>query len=261
MTDIARWKRRAARKAEVKGRAQEPSHMFKMCRVVGCKNTARAGTGDGLDTRFCRAHADHYARHGSPYRASFKASEINPYRRAAVEWLVDNEGDRVVANALQRVRGLYDRAGPHIEAFRLRGMSPKERAKAAWARLRQHNVDPRMVVAAWLAVEAKTAADPQSETKSEFKRVQTAKLVHRLASGSHKSWRQGGGKTTELHVYPASRGNVLRHLGEDIERAAELVAAQYAKRATSSSAVVRSGAAPRAAPRNLKVRRRIASRQ
>lgn len=182
MTDIARWKRRAARKSEVKGRAQEPSHMFKMCRVVGCKNTPRAGTGDGLDTRFCRSHADHYARHGSPYHASFKASEINPYRRAAVEWLVDNEGDRVVANALQRVRGLYDRAGPHVEAFRLRGMSSGERAKAAWARLRQHEVDPRMVVAAWLAVEAKTAADPRAETKSEFKQVQAAKIVHRLAS-------------------------------------------------------------------------------
>ncbi|UPK23865.1 hypothetical protein [Bradyrhizobium sp. 195] len=258
MTDIARWKRRAARKSEVKGRAQEPSHMFKMCRVVGCKNTPRAGTGDGLDTRFCRSHADHYARHGSPYHASFKASEINPYRRAAVEWLVDNEGDRVVANALQRVRGLYDRAGPHVEAFRLRGMSSGERAKAAWARLRQHEVDPRMVVAAWLAVEAKTAADPRAETKSEFKQVQAAKIVHRLASGSHKSWQQGGGKTTELHVYPASRGNVLRHLGEDIERAAEMVAERYAKQPTGDPAVARYGGTLRAAPRKLKVRRRVA---
>lgn len=151
MTDIARWKRRVARKAEVKGRAQEPSHMFKMCRVVGCKNTARAGTGDGLDTRFCRSHADHHARHGSPYRSSFKASEINPYRRAALEWLLNNEVDKVVANAVQRVRSLYERAGPHVEAFRLRGLSPANRAKAAWARLRHHGVDPRMVVAASLA--------------------------------------------------------------------------------------------------------------
>ncbi|UWU65545.1 hypothetical protein [Bradyrhizobium sp. NC92] len=257
MTDIARWKRRAARKSEVKGRAQEPSHMFKMCRVVGCKKTARAGTGDGLDTRFCRSHADHYARHGSPYHASFKASEINPFRRAAVEWLVVNEGDRVVANALLRVRRLYDQAGPYVEAFRLRGMSPKERAKAAWARLRQHEVDPRMVVAAWLAVEAKTAADPQSETKGEFKRVQAAKIVHRLASGSHKSWPQGGGKTTELHVYPASRGNVLRRLGEDIEQAAELVTERYVKAATETLGMTNR----RAAPRHLAVRRRFSKRR
>ena len=251
MTDLAKWKRRAARKAEVKGRAKEPSHMFKMCRVVGCKKTARAGTDDGLDTRFCRSHSDHYSRHGSPYRSSFKAAEINPYRRAAVEWLMANEGERLVANALQRVRGLYDRAGPHVEAFRLRGMSPKDRTKAAWARLRKHEVDPRMIIAAWLAVEAKIAADPRAEDKIEFKRVQASKIVHRMASGSHKSWPQGAGRVTELHVYPASRGNVLRHLGEEIERAAEIVAAVYLKGAAPLSA-----RKVRAKPRALPMRRR-----
>ncbi|TGV68263.1 hypothetical protein EN792_065890, partial [Mesorhizobium sp. M00.F.Ca.ET.149.01.1.1] len=72
--------RRRERKAEVKSRASEPSSMFTRCRVVGCSRPARAGTGDGLDTRFCRSHADHYARHGSPYKASYSAREINPYR-------------------------------------------------------------------------------------------------------------------------------------------------------------------------------------
>ena len=61
--------------------------MFKNCRVIGCKKPARAATDDGLDTRFCRAHADHYARHGSPYTRSYTATEINPYRRAALAWL------------------------------------------------------------------------------------------------------------------------------------------------------------------------------
>lgn len=252
MTDVARWKRRTARKSEVKRRAKEPSHMFKMCRAVGCKNTARAGTGDGLDTRFCRSHADHYARHGSPYQSSFKASEINPYRRAAVDWLTANASDRLVTNALVRVRGLYDRAGQHVEAFRLRGMSPKDRARAAWARLRHHGIDPRAVLAAWLAVEVKTATDPRAEMKTEFKRVQAAKIVHRLASGTHKSWPQGSGKTTELHVYPASRGNVLRHIGEDLERAGELLAEAYIKQAVPPP----TGRDVRARPRVLSVRRR-----
>lgn len=256
MTDIARWKRRAARKSEVKDRSQEPSHMFKMCRVVGCKNTARAGTGDGLDTRFCRSHADHYARHGSPYHASLKASEINPFRRAAVEWLMANESNSLVANAVQRVQGLYERAGPHVEAFRLRGMSPQERARAAWARLRHHRVDPRMVLAAWLAVEAKTASDPRAETKAEFKRVQAAKIIHRLASGSHKSWPQGAGKVTELHVYPTSRGNVLRHLGGDLERAAELLAAHYVKAVSGGNGLAVPKGSLRARPRALSARRR-----
>ncbi|MBB4391667.1 hypothetical protein [Bradyrhizobium sp. ERR14] len=251
MTDIARWKRRAARKAEVKGRAQEPSHMFKMCRVVGCKHTARAGTGDGLDTRFCRPHADHYARHGSPYKRSYNATEINPYRRAAVEWLLAHKTDRWVVNAVQRVTTLYANAGQHEEAFRLRGLPPRERATKAWARLRKHKIDPLLVVAIWLAVEMIVRDDIQAVDTEEFKRVQAAKLVHRLASGSHKQWPQGLGGTKELHVYPASRGNVLRYIGKDIQEAVELL---YAN--AKGLPVVGTASAARAAPRKLAVRRR-----
>lgn len=221
------WKARVRRKDEVKRRAKDPSSMFKNCRVIGCKRPARAATQDGLDTRFCRAHADHYARHGSPYTRSYTAAEINPYRRAALDWLTTNEGDRLVRNAIERVRGLYERAGPHVEAFRLRGLSPRERANAAWARLRKAEVDPRNIVAAWLAVEMKSKNDPQAETRSEFKRVQAAKIIHRMASGTHKRWSQGASGSTELHVYPASRGLVLRHLGSDIESAAELLTERY----------------------------------
>ena len=31
----------------------------------------------------------------------------------------------------------------------------------------------------------------------------------------------------ELHVYPKSRGRVLRHVGQDLERAAELIAEHH----------------------------------
>jgi hypothetical protein len=256
MSDVARWQRRAKRKSEVKRRAKEPSHMFKLCRVVGCRQTARAGTEDGLDTRFCRAHSDHYARHGSPYRGSFKANEINPFRRAAVDWIVANEQDRFVANAIHRVQSLYERAGPHVEAFRLRGLPPKERANAAWARLRKHKVDPRLVLAAWLAVEAKTVTDPTAESSREYKQVQAAKIIHRLASGTHKRWPGGVGKVTELHVYPSSRGNVLRYIGQDVERAAEMVAELFWRDLKNMSMATK-----RAASRKLKVRTRVRLRK
>jgi hypothetical protein len=58
------------------------------------------------------------------------------------------------------------------------------------------------------------------------------KVVHRLASGSHKGWElpvqrplpgQTKVRVTELHVYPGSRGRVLRHVGQAIEEAVELV--------------------------------------
>lgn len=221
------WKARLRRKEEVKRRAAEPSAMFTRCRVIGCGKPARAGTEDGLDTRWCRVHADHYARHGSPYKRSYTAAEINPYRRAAVEWLMANEDDRLVHNTIQRIEGLYDRAGHHVEAFRLRGLPPRDRAWKAWARLRRQKIDPRVVIAAWLAVESIIRDDPQAERKSEFKQVQAAKLVHRLASGSHKRWSQGTDGAVELHVYPSSRGNVLRYIGADLEGAVELLAEVY----------------------------------
>lgn len=218
--------RQRERKAEVKSRAAEPSSMFTRCRVVGCDRPARAGTGDGLDTRFCRSHADHYARHGSPYKATYGAREINPYRVAALAWLEANQNDTYVANAVDRVATLLRTAGPHVEAFRLRGLSPQERAKAGWARLRKAGVDPRRVVAAWLAVEMIIRDDPQAERKAEFRQVQAAKLVHRMASGTHKRWGEGS-TATELHVYPRPRGRVLRHMGEALEKAVELVAEKH----------------------------------
>ena len=215
---------RRTRKEEVRRRAAAPNHMFKDCRVIGCRRPARAATGDGLDTRWCRVHADQYARHGSPYRKSFTARELNPYRRAAVTWLIVSEGDRYVANAIKRVEGLYGRAGSHEEAFRLRGMSPKERARKAWARLRHHKVDPRVVIAAWLAVEMATTDLPGADDRREYKQVQAAKIIHRLASGTHKRWSAGPAGPAELHAYPVSRGLVLRYIGASLESAAELLA-------------------------------------
>jgi hypothetical protein len=201
--------------------------MFSRCRVIGCGKPARAGTDDGLDTRFCRSHADHFSRHGSPYKRSYNAKEIAPYRKAALAWLETNEGDMWVRNAVARVETLYRTAGPHVEAFRLRGLSPEERAKAAWARLRKAKVDPRQVVAAWIAIEMIIRDDRQAETKDEFKRVQAAKLVHKMSSGTHKRWEAGVGGVQELHVYPRSRGRVLRHIGKDIERAVELLVERH----------------------------------
>lgn len=148
--------------------------------------------------------------------------ELAPYRVAAVDWITAHHEDRWVRNAVDRVATLYQAAGPHVEAFRLRGLSPQERANAAWARLRKAKINPDTVVAAWLAVEMIIAADPQAERKTEFKRVQAAKLVHRMASGTHKRWGEGA-TAKELHVFPRSRGRVLRHIGEALEGTCELL--------------------------------------
>jgi len=151
---------------------------------------------------------------------------LNPYRQAALLWLLEHEDDRWVKHATDKVRGLYRRAGPHVEAFRLAGMKPRDRAWAHWARLRAHDVDPRLPVAAWLAVEMMLNDDPEADWRSEYKQVQAAKVVHRMASGSHRKWVREysfGTRTEELHAYPRPRGRVLRYIGKDLEKACELL--------------------------------------
>jgi hypothetical protein len=224
---------RRLRKAEVKDRAQIPNQMYKYCRIVGCGKPARAASSDGLDTRHCRSHADLLQRHGSPYKKTYRASLINPYRRAALAWLKANKEEFWVRNAVERVLGLYQGAGPHEEAFRLRGKKADERAQIHWTRLRKAGIDPLLVVAAWLSIEMVIQDDSQPVHAKEFKRVQAAKLVHRMASGSHRRWEQEirdlnrPGRTkiyvTEMHVYPRSRGRILRRIGEDLEKAVELL--------------------------------------
>jgi hypothetical protein len=88
------------RKQEVKARAAEPNHMYGYCRVMSCGKPARAGTSDGLDTRFCRSHAEHLQRHGSPFKRSYTGKELAPYRRAALKWLEINADQFWVKNAL-----------------------------------------------------------------------------------------------------------------------------------------------------------------
>jgi hypothetical protein len=216
------WQARQYRKDNVKIRASVPDVESGYCCVYGCGRLARAATSEGLDHRFCRRHADYYARHGSPYKGSYSAAVINPYRRAALDWLLANPDDVWGANAIVRAESLYNQAGTFLEAFRLRGFNPRQRATNAWARLRVNAVDPRLAVAAWLAVEMAIGEDRQPVTTLEFKRVQAAKIIHRLASGTHKRWPNSPG-SPELHKYPASRGNVLRHIGADLEEAVELL--------------------------------------
>lgn len=224
---MVNWAKKTERKADVKARANEPSYRFHTCRVVGCGQPSRAATQDGLDTFFCRSHADHHSRHGSPYKRSYGAKELAPYHKKARVWLKDREGDLWVKNAILRVETLYNTAGPHVEAFRLRGLSPEERAKAAWARLRKAKVDPRKVIEAWLAIEMIVSDDIQPDGKPEFKRVQIAKVVHKMASGTHKSWSTAPGGKADMHLYPRSRGRVLRHIGADIEGATELILSHH----------------------------------
>jgi hypothetical protein len=219
---------RQRRRADVNGRASIPNHMYAYCRVLGCTDPARAGTKDGLDTRYCRRHYEHYQRHGSHFKGGYTAKELAPYRKAALRWLKDHPENRWVHQAIGNIRQLYWKGGHHIPAFRLCGKNSRQPAWTHWARLRKAEIDAMRCVAAWLAMEIVILEDPQAVRSTEYKRVQAAKLVHRMASGTHKKWTHkwpdcSGTWVEEMNVYPRPRGRVLRHIGTDLDEACELI--------------------------------------
>ncbi|TDU32845.1 hypothetical protein DFR24_2253 [Panacagrimonas perspica] len=213
------------RKADLRRRLTAGADEHRKCAIIGCPCPTTASRGSGLNRLYCRRHEEHHERHGSYLKSSYSAAQLAPYRAAALRTLREYQKDTRVHRARLGIETLYAAAGMPVDAFRLRGLSPEERARAAWARLRQDKVDPLVPLSEWLALSAVIRDDSQPDHRNEFRLVQAGKLIHRLAGGSHRRWereRPGGAvEVIELHRYPASRGRVLRHLGERLDRAAE----------------------------------------
>lgn len=194
------------------------------CAVLYCGRLTAASEGSGLHKAYCRAHAEHFRRHGSYSKPSYTACQLAPYRDRAVAWLEEHREDAAVRQGLEQIRVLYRSAGLQEYAFSLAGKEPAVRASALWARLRDRKVDPLAILAVWSSVQECHSDDPQPERSLEYRHVQSAKILHRMAGGSHKSWGgYGGVPKVDLHKYPASRGKVLRHVGRQLERASSSI--------------------------------------
>lgn len=212
------------RRADIKERVANPNHTYSVCIVMGCGQPPMARQRSGLNKNYCRSHVEHFRRHGSYSKNSYRAAELSGYKEACLRWLRANRDRASVGEAVERVRTLLWSGGRSEEAYRLAGKSPKQRAKILLARLRDREVDPLLVLAIWGSVALRHRYDPQPERKSEYVQVQVGKVLHRTAGGSHKRWEQVAGNgdsvIAELHKYPASRGLVLRHIGKRVAVAA-----------------------------------------
>jgi hypothetical protein len=131
--------------------------------------------------------------------------------------------------ALRELDYILAFAGPVDPAMNLRGQSAAYRARVAFARLREAGVTVERLLAIYLGVAALIEDDWGSHRVREFRIVQAAKAVHRLASGTHRRWEmwnpRGAAVKTELHVYPKSSGLVLRKIGATLEHGCEEVVA------------------------------------
>jgi hypothetical protein len=205
---------------------------FPKCTILGCGRPTRRAAREGLSAFTCRYHQQHKQRHGSHWCKSPVASALRPYVSAALSFIRAHRADPFVTAALMGIGSIMASAGPVEIATRLRGLPPNQRANIALARLREANIKPERLLAIAMAVHALIEAKPEKcHRVREWRVVAIAKATHRLASGTHRRWAvpQPDGRVKEIRmdVYPRSSGRVLRHLGEMIEREADLVIAHY----------------------------------
>lgn len=198
-----------------------------------CGQPTMRALGLGLAAFHCRKHVEHRARHGSHWHGTYSAAELKPYLAAATSYVRPRaESDRFIKAALNAIALLLQEAGPTEIATRLRGMSPRKRARIALARLRVAGIKPERFVAIVLAIAALIEEDPGSHRTKEFRTVQIAKALHRLASGYHRVWelpdeRGRLRKVSELHAFPRSSGQVLRIMGRAVEEHCEWVVEKH----------------------------------
>lgn len=212
------------------------------CVIPGCGRPTMRAAGKGLAEGHCRYHVQFKARHGSHWYPTYKAAELKPYLLVSAEWIEEHLADPFVSYPLIGLRGLMDGAGRVEPAMDIKRRPAAFRARVAFARLREAGVKPERLMAIYMAVAALIEDDRGSHRVTEFRLVQTAKAVHRLASGTHPNWewpmRDGTVRPLNFHAYPKSSGIVLRVIGREIdeivgevtERALEAVrAARLAK--------------------------------
>lgn len=217
------------RRAAIRARLSTGVSGASTCAIPGCSNPTLAASGKGLAAFHCRKHVEHKARHGSHWHGTYSASELKPYLAAATSYVRLRAGsDRLMKAALSAIALLLEEAGPTEIATRLKGMSATRRSRIALARLRVAGIKPERFVAIVLAVTALIEEDPGSHRVKEFRIVQIAKALHRLASGYHRVWEltdENGRskKVSELHAFPRSSGPVLRLIGKAIEQPCEWV--------------------------------------
>lgn len=204
-----------------------------LCAIPGCRNPTMRAAGLGLAAFHCRKHVERKARHGSHWHGTYRAVELKPYLAAATSYVrLRAESDRFIKQALADIALLLEEAGPTEIATRLKGMSATRRARIALARLRVARIKPERFVAIVLAVTALIEEDPGSHRVKEFRIVQIAKALHRLASGYHRVWeltdeKGRSRKVSELHAFPRSSGPVLRLIGKAVDQPCEWVVEKH----------------------------------
>jgi hypothetical protein len=212
---------------QIKVRLKAPAgNLPGFCAIPDCGRQTMASLGVGLAVMHCQYHIQFRARHGSHWYPTYKAADLKPYLASAAQHIKQRSTEPYIAHSLMALRALLDGAGRTQRAQDIKWKKAPARARIAFARLREADIEPERLLAIHVAVSALILDDNGSHRVPEYRIVQVAKAAHRLASGSHGSWTQRVTSATTrpipLHVYPKSSGQVLRVMGKAIEECCEL---------------------------------------
>ena len=191
------------------------------CAIPFCDLQTMRRSAVGLSEIHCRYHVQFKARHGSHWHRTYKATELKPYLTVAAEWIDEHREDPLVAYPLMGLRGLLEGSGHTERAQDIKRRPAASKARVAFARLREAAIELAQLLTIHIGVGALIEHDRGSHRVEEFRLVQTAKAVHRLASGNHGryEWPMADGtiRPIETHNYPRSSGIVLRVIGKEID--------------------------------------------
>lgn len=220
-----------------------------ICAVFGCGRLTMQAAGEGLSAFHCRQHTAHRARSGSLWCRSIRAGELAPYLKAATSYIRPRlETDPHIREAVKRLALMLEMA-PYEPAFRLRGLRAPVLADIAFGRLRRKGIKPERLLAIYLSIIVLLEENPGGawHCTKEFRLVQTARCLHRLASGHHQSWpvldRNGREHLYTQHKYPPRGARTLRIMGQRVEDICEFVAEAHGAGVLALK-VRRYGAAP-----------------
>lgn len=191
------------------------------CTTPFCGRPTMAAARVGLAETLCNRCVQHRARHGSAWCPSIRATDLKPYLTVAAKWIREHRAELSVHYALIGLRGLLDGAGRPERAQDIKRLPAASKARIAFARLREAGVKPERLLATHVAVAACIEDDAGAHRVRDYALTQTAKALHRLASGTHGRWQYPRDDGTlfplELHAYPRSSGRVLRVIGNELD--------------------------------------------
>ena len=198
---------------------------LRTCAIFGCGRPPQARAGRGLSLYHCRYHVQKKNRHGSFWKGTYSAAELRDYRRAAERYLKAHADDRWIAAALTALRATLDGAGPNERVVDVLHFTPRRKARAAFARMRERNVPPLRLLTIHLAVSGAVREDPirPGDDGSEYRLTQIGKAAMRTASGYHSYYGPGN----QYDRYPRSSGRALRLIGWMMESACEHVMTEH----------------------------------